>query len=194
MHLCGDFPASKIGDMVCNGKGIKYLLHDFALIINIYLASAVPYSYNFPNNNSCVNWNQYYTNCTQLGQNPFQGTISFDNIGLAWVAIFLVNILESKNRMIYKCLGCTFKMFALGFISWKFIPILGDFIGRMDRYHVLCAGCTQFLGLDLLCLTYCGMWITILFRKCGIQCNFIIIVWSFQWFININKIVLIFTS
>lgn len=41
---------------------------------------------------SCVNWNQYYTNCTQLGGNPFQGTISFDNIGLAWVAIFLVSI------------------------------------------------------------------------------------------------------
>lgn len=54
--------------------------------------SAVPYSHNTPSSSSCVNWNQYYTNCTQLGGNPFQGTISFDNIGLAWVAIFLVII------------------------------------------------------------------------------------------------------
>lgn len=43
------------------------------------------------NSNGCVNWNQYYTNCIEGGQNPFQGTISFDNIGLAWVAIFLVS-------------------------------------------------------------------------------------------------------
>ncbi|KAL5282751.1 CACNA1G family protein [Megaselia abdita] len=82
MHLCGNFPASKIGSMICN-------------------ASAVPYSYNFPNNSSCVNWNQYYTNCTQLGKNPFQGTISFDNIGLAWVAIFLVISLEGWTDIMY---------------------------------------------------------------------------------------------
>lgn len=57
-----------------------------------HAASAIPYSLNIPTETSCVNWNQYYTNCTQLGGNPFQGTISFDNIGLAWVAIFLVII------------------------------------------------------------------------------------------------------
>lgn len=39
----------------------------------------------------CVNWNQYYTECLEGGPNPFQGTMSFDNIGLAWVAIFLVS-------------------------------------------------------------------------------------------------------
>lgn len=54
-------------------------------------ATASTYSHNHPTNSSCVNWNQYYTNCTQLGGNPFQGTISFDNIGMAWVAIFLVS-------------------------------------------------------------------------------------------------------
>jgi len=41
-------------------------------------------------NDSCVNWNQYYTSCRAGDKNPFQGAISFDNIGLAWVAIFLV--------------------------------------------------------------------------------------------------------
>ena len=39
---------------------------------------------------SCVNWNQYYTECRALAPNPFLGSISFDNIGLAWVVIFQV--------------------------------------------------------------------------------------------------------
>lgn len=63
--------------------------------------SAVPDTPNYPTNISCVNWNQYYTNCTQLGPNPFQGTISFDNIGMAWVAIFLVISLEGWTDIMY---------------------------------------------------------------------------------------------
>ena len=55
----------------------------------------------------CVNWNMFYTNCrfhllqtfeaifhayfcSTGPNNPFHGAVSFDNIGLAWVAIFLV--------------------------------------------------------------------------------------------------------
>jgi voltage-dependent calcium channel T type alpha-1G len=56
---------------------------------------------NQPNETACVNWNQYYTNCTQLGNNPFQGTISFDNIGLAWVAIFLVSFEATKQQIAF---------------------------------------------------------------------------------------------
>lgn len=40
----------------------------------------------------CVNWNQYYSSCRTVGNNPFLGAISFDNIGLAWVAIFQVEL------------------------------------------------------------------------------------------------------
>ncbi|XP_026724837.1 voltage-dependent T-type calcium channel subunit alpha-1G-like isoform X5 [Trichoplusia ni] len=82
MHYCGDFPPYRYGALVCN-------------------ETARPFSYNFPTNTSCVNWNQYYTNCTQRGNNPFQGTISFDNIGLAWVAIFLVISLEGWTDIMY---------------------------------------------------------------------------------------------
>ena len=42
------------------------------------------------NETDCIDWNQYYTECTPGEYNPFSGAISFDNIGLAWVAIFLV--------------------------------------------------------------------------------------------------------
>lgn len=72
MHMCGHFPPYREGDLICNG-------------------SAIPGQSNDPTNTSCVNWNQYYTDCQRKGDNPFQGTISFDNIGLAWVAIFLVS-------------------------------------------------------------------------------------------------------
>ncbi|XP_052870084.1 voltage-dependent T-type calcium channel subunit alpha-1G [Anopheles cruzii] len=82
MHLCQHLPPYRIGPLVCN-------------------ESALPYSDNEPTATSCVNWNQYYTNCTQLGNNPFQGTISFDNIGLAWVAIFLVISLEGWTDIMY---------------------------------------------------------------------------------------------
>ena len=73
MHRCEDLPPSQLGRQLCT-------------------ASALPWSPNIPTNSSCVNWNQYYTDCKPPGSNPFQGTISFDNIGLAWVAIFLVSI------------------------------------------------------------------------------------------------------
>ncbi len=45
------------------------------------------------NSSLCVDWNQYYTVCRSEGENPFLGSISFDNILLAWVAIFQVRII-----------------------------------------------------------------------------------------------------
>ena len=53
-------------------------------------ATAEPMSDNAPTNSSCVNWNQYYTSCRTSDFNPFMGSVSFDNIGLAWVSIFQV--------------------------------------------------------------------------------------------------------
>ena len=51
-------------------------------------------SYYNPNttlkNTSCINWNQYYTKCMEVGENPHFGAISFDHTGLAIVAIFQV--------------------------------------------------------------------------------------------------------
>lgn len=72
MHMCSHIPPYRVGNMTCN-------------------ATAEAGSSNEPTSVSCVNWNQYYTDCQPKGNNPFQGTISFDNIGVAWVAIFLVS-------------------------------------------------------------------------------------------------------
>ncbi|XP_052125368.1 voltage-dependent T-type calcium channel subunit alpha-1G-like isoform X2 [Frankliniella occidentalis] len=80
MHLCSMIPpitikASENSTMTCTG-------------------AAVPNSDNSDNETWCVNWNQYYSECKSIGDNPFQGTISFDNIGMAWVAIFLVSTIH----------------------------------------------------------------------------------------------------
>ncbi|XP_039307104.1 voltage-dependent T-type calcium channel subunit alpha-1G isoform X4 [Solenopsis invicta] len=83
MHSCSNLPPLKIGNLVCN-------------------STAVPNSnVTYINNDTCVNWNYYYTECKGQGNNPFQGTISFDNIGLAWVAIFLVISLEGWTDIMY---------------------------------------------------------------------------------------------
>ncbi|XP_043279954.1 voltage-dependent T-type calcium channel subunit alpha-1G isoform X2 [Venturia canescens] len=83
MHTCNNLPPLKFGNIVCN-------------------STALPNSNaTFINNETCVNWNYYYTECKGQGNNPFQGTISFDNIGLAWVAIFLVISLEGWTDIMY---------------------------------------------------------------------------------------------
>ncbi|KAK8743594.1 hypothetical protein OTU49_001148, partial [Cherax quadricarinatus] len=82
MHECRDLPPMKYQGMVCND-------------------SALPHVSNEPTNESCVNWNQYYVDCRPGDKNPFQGAISFDNIGLAWVAIFLVISLEGWTDIMY---------------------------------------------------------------------------------------------
>ncbi|XP_048347859.1 voltage-dependent T-type calcium channel subunit alpha-1G isoform X2 [Sphaerodactylus townsendi] len=58
-------------------------------------------SYNDTTNTSCVNWNQYYTNCSAGEHNPFKGAINFDNIGYAWIAIFQVITLEGWVDIMY---------------------------------------------------------------------------------------------
>ncbi|XP_041829601.1 voltage-dependent T-type calcium channel subunit alpha-1G isoform X3 [Melanotaenia boesemani] len=58
-------------------------------------------SYNTTDNTTCVNWNQYYTNCSAGTINPFKGAINFDNICYAWIAIFQVITLEGWVDIMY---------------------------------------------------------------------------------------------
>uniref|UniRef100_A0A667YQL9 Voltage-dependent T-type calcium channel subunit alpha n=1 Tax=Myripristis murdjan TaxID=586833 RepID=A0A667YQL9_9TELE len=58
-------------------------------------------SYNSTDNTTCVNWNQYYTNCSAGQFNPFKGAINFDNICYAWIAIFQVITLEGWVDIMY---------------------------------------------------------------------------------------------
>lgn len=77
MHSCSSLPPTKSDGRYCNDSAVPgVLIGPDGLSVN----------------GSCINWNQYYTDCRAGEKNPFQGAISFDNIGLAWVAIFLVSL------------------------------------------------------------------------------------------------------
>ncbi|CAF2224645.1 unnamed protein product [Rotaria magnacalcarata] len=51
--------------------------------------------------NGCINWNQYYQLCKTSNENPFFGSISFDNIAVAWLAIFQIITLENWTIIMY---------------------------------------------------------------------------------------------
>lgn len=74
MHFCTNLPAFKNGTVTCT--------------LTVEQKNLPQYS---DNDSYCVNWHIYYTLCSDRNENPFQDTISFDNIGLAWIAIFLVS-------------------------------------------------------------------------------------------------------
>lgn len=91
MHLCDNLPPSR-------GENGEYCTLEAR-------------HYN-PRPPGCVNWNQYYTDCRAGEKNPFQGAISFDNIGLAWVAIFLVISLEGWTDIMYYVSLCYYFVYA----------------------------------------------------------------------------------
>ncbi|XP_022256274.1 voltage-dependent T-type calcium channel subunit alpha-1G-like [Limulus polyphemus] len=82
MHKCEKLPHYQHHEVICYGL-------------------ALPHTNNTLPDSFCVDWNQYYKVCHAGDKNPFQGAISFDNIGLAWVAIFLVISLEGWTDIMY---------------------------------------------------------------------------------------------
>ena len=76
MTKCSEIPKYRKGNMTCE------------LDLETFSAQLA----DNPNKliNGCINWNQYYQFCNVSDKNPFSGSISFDNIGLAWVVIFQV--------------------------------------------------------------------------------------------------------
>jgi len=88
MTTCDDVPPFQLNGVDCNGT-LQSLL---GLDIRNFTDHA-PLNLSASSSSSaaaCINWNAYYTDCRAGSTNPFQGSISFDNIGLAWIAIFQV--------------------------------------------------------------------------------------------------------
>ncbi|XP_074604858.1 ca[2+]-channel protein alpha[[1]] subunit T [Brevipalpus obovatus] len=99
MHKCDNLPPYKMGDRECTGE-------------------ASPFNDNQPNETWCVNWNRYYTKCAHGDENPFQGAMSFDNVGMAWTAIFLVISLEGWTEIMY------YVQDAHSFWDWTYFVLL----------------------------------------------------------------------
>jgi len=81
MTKCSEIPKLRRGNMTCE---LDFYSSNDPSIKNS----------NKSTNGGCINWNQYYKFCNVSDKNPYSGSISFDNIGLAWVVIFQVIILN----------------------------------------------------------------------------------------------------
>ena len=77
MTKCSEIPKLRRGNMTCE---LDFYTHSDQLLKNHHQSL-----------NGCINWNQYYEFCNTSDKNPYAGSISFDNIGLALVVIFQVS-------------------------------------------------------------------------------------------------------
>jgi len=84
----------RANDQKCDGNADIYNGSEMDSFYDVRSSDGVP-------GQSCINWNQYYTECRAGPENPFKGAISFDNIGYAWIAIFQVISLEGWVDIMY---------------------------------------------------------------------------------------------
>ena len=56
---------------------------------------------NLVNSDEMNCFNSFYTKCRRGNENPFNGAISFDNIGYAWISIFQIITLENWSSIMY---------------------------------------------------------------------------------------------
>ncbi|CAF3786772.1 unnamed protein product, partial [Rotaria sp. Silwood1] len=87
MTKCSDIPKLRKGNLTC-----ELDFHTYNEQSSKYPGKPI---------NGCVNWNQYYKFCNVSDKNPYSGSISFDNIGLAWVVIFQIISLENWVNIMY---------------------------------------------------------------------------------------------
>ncbi len=77
MTKCSDIPVITEDNELCNGTMLS-----LSQVLNSSDTSNAL--------DKCINWNMYYKTCKASDLNPFKNSISFDNIGYAWLTIFQV--------------------------------------------------------------------------------------------------------
>ncbi|CAF3665036.1 unnamed protein product, partial [Rotaria sp. Silwood1] len=87
MTKCSDIPKLRIGNMTCE--------------LDLYTFHEQLSKNSNKTIHGCINWNQYYTVCNVSDRNPYSDSISFDNVGLAWIAIFQIISQESWVNIMY---------------------------------------------------------------------------------------------
>lgn len=83
------------GTRSCNDVPNKY---DYNLCQAHYKMHSI---YGNATNTSCLDAHRYYRTCKQEGPNPYYGSISFDNIAMAFVFIYQVVTLEGWSDLMY---------------------------------------------------------------------------------------------
>lgn len=106
------------GMQKCTSEFITPLKHENGGQCSLTYEESLNKSLISNHSNDCVDWHQYYRKCKQEGDNPAWGAIGFDNIFIAWVAIFQVITLEGWADIMY------FVQDAHGFWNWIYFVIL----------------------------------------------------------------------
>ncbi|XP_048575597.1 voltage-dependent T-type calcium channel subunit alpha-1G isoform X2 [Nematostella vectensis] len=91
-------------DFVCSGPTNTGMTSCLSDIPHSYLHGrqcTLPPENLTSNSSNCADWNSLYRDCREDGPNPFWGTISFDNIAIAWMVIFQVITLEGWSDVMY---------------------------------------------------------------------------------------------
>ena len=109
MTKCSEIPKLRKGNLTCEFDAATYnaqVANDSSKATSI-----------------CINWNQYYKFCNVSDKNPFSGSISFDNIGLAWVAIFQVRSISDALIWSFP-LPCRSSVWRVGWTSCTIFKML----------------------------------------------------------------------
>ncbi|XP_054899986.1 voltage-dependent T-type calcium channel subunit alpha-1H-like [Poeciliopsis prolifica] len=108
MRYCKDIPPSREGNLTCT-LPVPHLDP---------LAST-------RNGSQCVNWNSYYNICRSSGENPNLNSISFDNIGYSWIAVFQSVTLEGWSDIMYYVMDAKSWW---SFVYFIVLTILGSYV------------------------------------------------------------------
>ncbi|XP_031167426.2 voltage-dependent T-type calcium channel subunit alpha-1H-like [Sander lucioperca] len=115
MQRCHDVPPYSI-----NGENCSLAAHDYPSAVDGLVSTVAGASAN-----ACVNWNMYYNVCRPGDHNPYMGTISFDNIGYAWITIFQVVTLEGWVEIMFYIIDAHSWWSVLFFVL---VTVMGSFI------------------------------------------------------------------
>ncbi|XP_031138253.1 voltage-dependent T-type calcium channel subunit alpha-1H-like isoform X1 [Sander lucioperca] len=115
MQRCHDVPPYNI-----NGENCSLAAHHYASAVDELVSTVAGASAN-----ACVNWNMYYNVCRPGDHNPYMGTISFDNIGYAWITIFQVVSLEGWAEIMFYVIDAHCWWSVLFFVL---VTVMGSFI------------------------------------------------------------------
>ena len=135
MHTCRTLPNTKFEGRMCNDSatpGVAIGPEGFSI------------------NGSCINWNQYYTECRAGDKNPFQGAISFDHVGLAFIAVYQVGLF-----FLFINTGTGINRFQRFFLS-IFNFAVGHNNVSLGGHFKLPYGRSFRVGRDILCCFDCG--------------------------------------
>uniref|UniRef100_H2YFM2 Ion transport domain-containing protein n=1 Tax=Ciona savignyi TaxID=51511 RepID=H2YFM2_CIOSA len=115
------------GEFHCSDRSIitPFTVENITCSLNVtHYQVGKPVNHLYTGTPMCIDWNQYMNTCKAGDSNPSLGSINFDNIMYAWVAIFQVISLEGWVDIMYYLMdGYSF----YSFIYFILLIVIGSF-------------------------------------------------------------------